>query len=65
MVERKVRVLLCGIAIESMVAPGELAFAITALYLGIDMLSHLDGERTGAESLLVSGFERHRSARRC
>jgi AcrR family transcriptional regulator len=55
MVERKVRALLAGSVFESMVPPRELAFAIIALYLGIDMLSHLDGDRTRAESLLDLG----------
>ena len=31
------------------------AFAIVALYLGIDMLSHLDGDHDRAESLLDLG----------
>jgi hypothetical protein len=38
-----------------MVPPRDLAFAIIAMYLGIDMLSHLDGDRTRAESLLDLG----------
>ena len=38
-----------------MVPPRDLAFSIIALYLGIDMLSHLDGDRTRAESLLELG----------
>ena len=38
-----------------MVPPRDLAFAIIALYLGIDMLSHLDGDRARAESLLDLG----------
>jgi AcrR family transcriptional regulator len=52
LVERKVRTLLAGSPLESMVPPRDLAFAIIALYLGLDMLSHLDGDRTRAESLL-------------
>jgi AcrR family transcriptional regulator len=55
MVERKIRALLIGSVFESMVPPRDLAFAIIALYLGIDMLSHLDGDRTRAESLLDLG----------
>ena len=55
MVERKLRALLIGSGFESMVPPRDLAFAIIALYLGIDMLSHLDGDRTRAESLLDLG----------
>ncbi len=52
MVERKVGALLAGSLLESMVPPRDLAFAIIALYLGIDMLSQLDGDRARAESLL-------------
>jgi AcrR family transcriptional regulator len=55
MVERKVRAFLIGSVFEPMVPPRDLAFAIIALYLGIDMLSHLDGDRTRAESLLDVG----------
>jgi len=55
MVERKLRALLTGSAFESMVPPRDLAFTIIALYLGIDMLSHLDGDRTRADSLLDLG----------
>jgi AcrR family transcriptional regulator len=55
LVERKVRTLLAGSLLESMVPPRDLAFAIIALYLGFDMLSHLDGDRTRAESLLDLG----------
>jgi AcrR family transcriptional regulator len=56
MVERKVRALVAGSLFESMIAPRDLAFAIIALYLGIDMLSHLDGDRAAAESLLDLGL---------
>jgi AcrR family transcriptional regulator len=52
MVERKVQALLTGSVFEGMVPPRDLAFAIIALYLGIDMLSHHDGERIRAEALL-------------
>ena len=55
MVERKLRVLLAGSPLESMVAPREVAFAIIALYLGIDMLSQLEGDHARAESLLALG----------
>jgi AcrR family transcriptional regulator len=55
MVEGKVRALLAGSLFESMVPPRELAFAIIALYLGIDMLSHLDGDPARAEALLDFG----------
>jgi AcrR family transcriptional regulator len=55
MVELKVRGLVAGSTFESMIAPRDLAFAIIALYFGIDMLSHLDGDRARAESLLDVG----------
>jgi AcrR family transcriptional regulator len=56
MVELKIRALVAGSPFESMVSPRDLAFAIIALYLGIDMLSHLDGDRAPAESLLDLGI---------
>ena len=56
MVELKVRALVAGSLFESLIPPRDLAFAIIALYLGIDMLSHLDGDRARAESLLDLGI---------
>jgi AcrR family transcriptional regulator len=55
-VERKVRALVAGSLLESMIPPRDIAFAIIALYLGTDMLSHLDGDRARAESLLDLGL---------
>jgi len=55
MVEQKLRQLLAGSLFESMVPPRDVAFAVIALYLGIDMLSHLEGDRARAESLLDLG----------
>ena len=55
MVERKLRELLAGSLFESMVPPRDVAFAVIALYLGIDMLSHLEGNRARTESLLDLG----------
>ena len=55
MVERKLRELLAGSLFESMVPPRDVAFAIIALYLGIDMLGHLEGNHARAESLLDLG----------
>ena len=54
-VERKIRALVAGSLFESMIAPRDLAFAIIALYLGIDMVSHLDDDHTRAQSLLDLG----------
>jgi AcrR family transcriptional regulator len=55
LVEAKVRALIAGSLFESMIPARDLAFAIIALYLGIDMLSHLDGDRARAQSLLDLG----------
>ena len=55
MVEHKVRGLLAGSSLEPLVPPRDLAFAIIALYLGIDMLGQLDGDHARAESLLGLG----------
>jgi len=55
MVECKVDALLAGSVFESMVPSRDLAYAIIALYLGIDMLSHLDGDHARAGSLLDLG----------
>jgi AcrR family transcriptional regulator len=55
MVERKVRELLAGSLLEAIVPPRDVAFAIIALYLGIDMLSHLQSDHARAESLLDLG----------
>jgi hypothetical protein len=55
MVERKLREILAGSLFETMIPPRDVAFAIIALYLGIDMLSHLEGNHARAESLLNVG----------
>ena len=55
LVERKVRELFAGSLFESMVSPPDVAFAIVALHLGVDMLSHLEGNHACAESLLDLG----------
>jgi AcrR family transcriptional regulator len=52
MVEEKVRELVAGSALAAIVPPRDVAFAIIALYLGIDMLSHLEGNDARAGSLL-------------
>jgi AcrR family transcriptional regulator len=57
MVEGKLRALLAGSLLESLVPPRDVAFAIIALYLGIDMLSHLEGDHAQAESLLDLGVQ--------
>jgi AcrR family transcriptional regulator len=55
MVERKVRALLAGSLFESIVPARDVAFAIVALYLGIDMISQLDGDHARSEALLDLG----------
>jgi hypothetical protein len=55
MVEHKVRELLAGSLLAAIVPARDVAFAIIALYLGIDMLSHLEGDHARAESLLDLG----------
>ena len=55
MVENKVESLIAGSLFEPLIPSGDIAFAIVALYLGVDMLSHLDQDHTRAESLLALG----------
>jgi AcrR family transcriptional regulator len=52
LVDGKVRALTAGSSLEPMIPARDVAFAIIALYLGIDMLSHLDGDHTRSEALL-------------
>lgn len=54
-VEDKLQALLAGSLLESIVPLKDVAFAIVALYLGVDMLSHLEGNHARAESLLDLG----------
>jgi AcrR family transcriptional regulator len=51
-VQRKLCQLLEGSALLSVVAPPDLAFGIVAAYFGVDMLSHLQQDRSRADSLL-------------
>jgi len=52
LVQRKLCELLEGSALLSVVAPRDLAFGIVAAYFGVDMLSHLQQDRSRADSLL-------------
>jgi len=52
LVERKLEQLLAGSPLRSLGSPRDLAFGIVAAYFGIDMLSHLQRDRSRAESLL-------------
>jgi AcrR family transcriptional regulator len=55
MLERKLRELLGGSLFEQVVPSRDVAFAIVALYLGIDMLSQLDRDHRRAQALLDLG----------
>jgi AcrR family transcriptional regulator len=55
MVEGKLRELVVGSPLVSLIPPRDAAFAVIALYLGIDMLSQLEGDHARAESLLEVG----------
>jgi hypothetical protein len=52
MVERKLEQLLRGTPAALLASPRELVFGLVALYFGVDMLSHLQGDRSRADSLL-------------
>jgi AcrR family transcriptional regulator len=52
MVERKLEQLLSGTPLQSLALPRDLAFGLVALYFGVDMLSHMQGDQSRAESLL-------------
>jgi AcrR family transcriptional regulator len=43
--------LVAGSPFEGTVSPRSLAFAVVALYLGVDLLSHLDQDKSRAEAL--------------
>ncbi len=55
MVADKLRELLAGSPFAPVLPADDLAFAIVALYLGADMLSHLQREHANAETLLDLG----------
>ncbi len=52
MVERKLEQMLAATALPMLASPRDVAFALVALYFGMDMLSHMQGDRARAESLL-------------
>ena len=56
LVQTKVGELTSGSMLAPLVPARDIAFAIVALYLGVDMLSHLDQDRGRAESLLALGL---------
>jgi AcrR family transcriptional regulator len=55
MVERKIEQLLGDLPALLLASPRDLAFGLVALYFGVDMLSHLQADRSRAESLLDLG----------
>jgi AcrR family transcriptional regulator len=52
LVQRKLSQLLEGSALQSVVGPRDLAFGIVASYFGVEMLCHLQQDRSRADSLL-------------
>jgi AcrR family transcriptional regulator len=52
LVQRKLCQLLEGSPLLSVVVPRDLAFGVVASYFGVDMLSHLQQDRSRADSLL-------------
>jgi AcrR family transcriptional regulator len=52
MVERKLEELLAGTPFEVLASSRDLAFGLVALYFGVDMLSHMQGDQSRAQSLL-------------
>ncbi len=52
LVQRKLEQLLAGSPVQLLASPRDLAFGLVALYFGVDMLSHLQGDQSRAESLL-------------
>jgi AcrR family transcriptional regulator len=52
LVEGKLEQLLRGTPAQALASPRDVAFAIVAMYFGVDMLSHLQGDRSRVESLL-------------
>jgi AcrR family transcriptional regulator len=55
-VEDKLSELLVGSVFAALIPQRDVAFAFVALYLGVDMLSHLEEDRAAAESLLDLGI---------
>ena len=55
LVQAKVEELLDRSPLRLLASPRDLAFGLVALYFGVDMLSHLQGDQARAESLLDLG----------
>ena len=53
--EEKVRALLAGTPFEALAQPRDLAFGLIAFYLGLDVMTHLDGDRARTQALFDLG----------
>jgi AcrR family transcriptional regulator len=51
--ERAVAATVGGSSLDALLPPGDVAYGIVALYLGLEMLSHLDGDRIRALGLFA------------
>jgi AcrR family transcriptional regulator len=51
--ERAVAATVGGSSLDALLPPGDVAYGIVALYLGLEMLSHLDGDRVRALGLFA------------
>lgn len=51
MTEETLRRVVEGTPLEQMAPPGETAFAVVSLYLGMELLTHLEGDSSKAEAL--------------
>jgi len=51
--ERAVATTVGGSPLDSLLPPGDVAYGIVALYLGLEMLTHLDGDRARALGLFA------------
>jgi AcrR family transcriptional regulator len=52
LVERKLQRMLTGTPLQLLASPRDIAFALVALYFGVDMLSHLQRDQTRAQALM-------------
>jgi hypothetical protein len=55
--ERAVRNAMSSIGLAEVVPPRTIAYAIVALYLGVDLLSHLEKDNARAEAMFASARE--------
>jgi hypothetical protein len=57
MAESAVRNAMASIGLVELVPPRTIAYAIVALYLGVDLLSHLEDDNSRAEAMFASAQE--------